>query len=153
MPEALETIKGIIIYYSVLSERYLIILHKTVLGGVNTMKVLYFNIHNGECVPAYTALPAFRATITGSRIHTIETSFNVSNITQYGYEWFLDEVLEENNSWTFEHPHLMKSLKKLALRQSLLHPFKYTNHKELNHRFPFVLVWDENRQFTKACFK
>lgn len=117
------------------------------------MRVLYFDIHNGECVPAYTALPAFRATITGSRIHTIETCFNVSNIAQYGYDWFINQVEKENRSWTTEHPHLMKSLKKLALKQTLLHPFKYSNFDQSNHRFPFVLVWHKDKKFNTTYFK
>lgn len=116
------------------------------------MKVLYFNIHNGICVPAYTALPAFRATITGSKIHTVETSFNVSNIIRHGYDWFINQVEEENRSWTMEHPHLMKSLKKLALKQSLKHPFRYSNFDQLNHRFPFVVVWQRGMKFNKAHF-
>lgn len=105
------------------------------------MKLLYFNIHNGDCVPAYTCLPQFRATITGSTIHKIEASFNVTNIIDRGYEWFIEECTEEKESWNFKHRHLMPSLKRLALKQSLLHPFKYTNFEETNPRFPFVVVW------------
>lgn len=116
------------------------------------MKVLYFNIMNGECVPAFTVLPAFRATITGSKIHTIEASFNVRNIIERGYEWFLEQVEEENESWTSKHPHLMKSLKKLALQQSLRHPFKYSNFEPASHRFPFVLVWGKDMEYGTAHF-
>lgn len=116
------------------------------------MKVLYFNILNGECVPAYTCLPSHRAMITGSKIHSIEVSFNVSNITRYGYEWFLKQVEEENESWTKTHPHLMSSLKKLALKQSLCHPFKYSNFEPESHRFPFVLAWINDKKFTEPQF-
>ncbi|PEK78340.1 hypothetical protein COF75_22650 [Bacillus toyonensis] len=117
------------------------------------MKMLYFNIENGECVPAFTCLPSHRAKITGSKIHSIETCFNVSNITRNGYDWFLNNVEEENESWAKKHPHLMRSLKRLALSQSIRHPFKYSNFEPSNHRFPFVLVWSKDKKFTKAYFK
>lgn len=116
------------------------------------MKVLYFNIMNGECVPAYTCLPSHRATITGSKIHSIEVSFNVGNIARNGYEWFLDSVEDEYLIWEKTHPHLMPSLKKLALKMSLRHPFKYSNFEPDNHRFPFILAWSDNKKFTKAHF-
>jgi len=116
------------------------------------MKELYFNISNGECVPAFTCLPAYRAIITGSKIHKIEVSFNVGNITRNGYNWFVDQVEEENESWTKLHPHLMKSLKKLALKQSIKHLFKYSNFEPDNHRFPFIPFWIKGKKFSKAHF-
>jgi hypothetical protein len=117
------------------------------------LKVLYFNISNGKCIPAFTCLPAYKATITFSKIHKIEACFNVSNIARKGNDWFLEEVKEENDSWTKKHPHLMESLKDLALKQALRHPFKYSNFNEENHRFPFVLVWDRNRKYGEAHFE
>lgn len=117
------------------------------------MKELYFNIFNGKCVPAFTCLPQYKATITFSRIHKIEACFSVANIVKNGYEWFLEQTKEDNEIWEVKHPHLMDSLKKLALNQALRHPFKYTNFNEENHRFPFVLVWDRNREYTAAHFK
>lgn len=116
------------------------------------MQLLYFNIDNGECVPAFTCLPSHRARITGSRIHSIEVSFNVTNIQNKGYDWFINQVKEENLSWEVEHPHLMKSLKRLALKMSVTHPFKYSNFEPSNHRFPFVLAWMRNRKFTERFF-
>ncbi|HDR4450947.1 TPA: hypothetical protein ROY06_005471 [Bacillus cereus] len=116
------------------------------------MKMLYFEIDNGECVPAYTCLPSYRAKITGSKIHSIEACFSVSNITRKGYDWFLNNVEEENESWATKHPHLMRSLKRLALSQSIRHPFKYSNFEPSNHRFPFVFVWIKDKKFTKAYF-
>lgn len=116
------------------------------------MKTLYFNIMNGECVPAFTRLPAYRATITGSKIHSIEACFSVSNIAYQGYEWFLKQVEEENLNWSKRHPNLMASLKKLALKQSLLHPFKRSNFEPDCYRFPFVLVWMKDKKYTQAHF-
>lgn len=116
------------------------------------MRELYFNILNGECVPAFTCLPVYRATITGSKIHKIEASFNVRNISSKGYEWFISEVEDENTSWTHTHPHLMKSLKKLALKQSLKYPFKHSNFEPNNHRFPFITFWVQGKKFTEAHF-
>lgn len=116
------------------------------------MKVLYFNISNGKCVPAFTCLPSHRVTIKGLKIHSIETSFSVANISRYGYDWFLKEVKEENESWTKTHPHLMKSLKKLVVKQSLRHPFKYSNFDPDNHRFPFVLAWRRDKTYGEAHF-
>jgi hypothetical protein len=105
------------------------------------MKLFYFNISNGECVPAFTVLPQFRATITGSKIHKIEASFNVGNIIKNGMEWYLDQAKEDYESWEYKHKHLMSSLKRLALAQALKHPFKYTNFDDEHIRFPFVTVW------------
>jgi hypothetical protein len=107
------------------------------------LRLLYFDIFNGECVARNTGLPAFRATITGSKIHKIEASFNVRNIVDRGYDWFIEECNEENASWTKKHRHLMPSLKRLALKESLKHPFKYTNYIQDNPRFPFAIVWNE----------
>lgn len=117
------------------------------------MKVLYFNILNGECVPAYTVLPSHRATITGSNIHSIEISFNVANIADRGYDWFLNQVEEENKSWSTRNPHLMVSLKKLALKESLKHPFKYSNFEPSTHRFPFVLAWMKNKKYLPSRYE
>lgn len=116
------------------------------------MKVLYFDITNGKCVSPSSVLPFYRATITGSKIHSIEACFNVANIAQHGYDWFLEEVEQDNKSWTTRHPHLMKSLKGLALEQSLRHPFKRTNFEPNNHRFPFVLVWMKDKKYSVAHF-
>lgn len=124
-----------------------------IVKGVGNLKVLYFNIMNGKCVPAFTCLPQYRALITGSKIHSIEASFNVSNIARKGYDWFLEEVKEENESWSFKHPHLMESLKELAAQQSLKYLFRYSNFEPDNHRFPFVLVWMKNKQYHDAHFK
>lgn len=115
------------------------------------MRELYFNIMNGECVPAFTCLPSHRATITGSKIHKIETCFSAANIARKGYDWFLDVVQEENEDWT--NSHLMESLKKLALKQSLRHPFKRSNFEPDNHRFPFVLVWIKDKKYAPAHFE
>lgn len=117
------------------------------------MKVLYFNLSNGECIPAFTVLPAYKATITGSRIHTIEACFSVSNIISNDYEWFQKQVERENKSWSEKHPHLMKSLKRLALKESLKHPFRYSNFEQASHRFPYVLVWSKDKRYTAAYFK
>ncbi|MEW9576737.1 hypothetical protein U9K47_15485 [Bacillus toyonensis] len=114
--------------------------------------MLYFNIENGECVPAFTCLPSHRARITGSQIHSIETCFNVSLISQNSYEWFLEQVECDYLSWSKEHQHLMKSLKKLVFKMSLRHPFKYSNFEPVNHRFPFILVWSKDKKYTIAHF-
>jgi hypothetical protein len=116
------------------------------------MKILYFNISNGEAVPPFTSLTSHRATIAGSEIHSIETCFSVSNIAQNGNEWFLKQVEKENKSWSEEHPHLMASLKKLALKESLRHPLRHSNFEPDNHRFPFVLVWIKDKKYSKAHF-
>ena len=116
------------------------------------MKELHFNIINGECVSPFTCLPSHKAIISGSKIHRIEACFNVSNIVQKGYQWFLEGVEEENIMWSKTHPHLMKSLKRLALRQSIKHPFKYSNFSLSNHRFPYVLVWHRKKEFSESYF-
>ncbi|AEW47099.1 hypothetical protein BCP78_0092 [Bacillus phage BCP78] len=116
------------------------------------MKELYFNIENGECVPAYTCLPSHRAIISGSKVHRIEVSFNISNITRNGYDWFLNQVEDEYLSWEEKHPHLMVSLKKLALEMSLRYPLKHSNFEPDNHRFPFVVAWVNGMRYTAAHF-
>lgn len=116
------------------------------------MKIMYFNVENGECVKPFTMLPAYRAYITGSKIHMIEACFNVGNISRNGYEWFLDEVEKDFNSWDKTHPHLMKSLKKLALKESIKYLFKHSNYKVTNHRFPYVPVWINGMKYTNAHF-
>lgn len=116
------------------------------------MRTLYFNIVNGECVPQFTYLPTHRAIITGSKIHSIEACFDVGNIAKHGYEWFLEEVEKENLMWTKTHPHLMKSLKNLASEQSFRYLFKYSNFTPDNHRFPFVIVWMNNKIYSEAHF-
>jgi hypothetical protein len=117
------------------------------------VKVFYFNIDSGRCVPTFTCLPSYKATISLSRIHKIEACFDISGIEKGGYDWVISQVKEENESWIRKHPHLMKSLKKLALKQSLKHPFRYTNFNEENHRFPYLLVWDRKRKFTELYFE
>lgn len=117
------------------------------------MRTLYFDISNGKCILSHSALPAYRATITGSKIHSIEVCFNVSNIAQRGYDWLLEEVEQANSEWTTTHLHLMKSLKTLALKQSLRHPFKHSNFEPNSHRFPFVLVWMRDKEYTMVHFK
>ncbi|MEK4824510.1 hypothetical protein NSS71_08125 [Niallia sp. FSL W8-0951] len=113
------------------------------------MRILYFNIMNGKCVPSYTCLPSHRAFISGSKIHSIETSYAASNIYHKGYDWFRESVKEENYDWSKRHPHLLASLKKLALKESLKHPFKYSNFKQVNPRFPFVLVWNNDNSVSE----
>lgn len=116
------------------------------------MKVLYFEIHNGECVPSTNSISGYRALISGKRIHNIETCFNVSNIAKNGYGWFLGEIKEENEDWTKNRPNLMKSLQDLAFKMSIEHPFKYTNLEKDNHRFVYAYIWIEGKKYTEAHF-
>lgn len=116
------------------------------------MRVMYFNIDNGACVKPFTVLPAYRAYVTGSKIHMIEACFNVGNITGNGYEWFLNQVEKDFNNWDFQHPYLMRSLKNLAMRESFKYLFKYSNFQATNHRFPYVPIWINGMKYGKNHF-
>ena len=105
------------------------------------MRLLYFNISNGEVIQPSKALPAFRVTTNKMEIIQIETCFNVGNIIERGMDWYFDQLDKEWVSWEHEHPHLMKSLKKFVRQEYIKHPFKYTNFIATNPRFPYMLVW------------
>lgn len=117
------------------------------------MSVYYFNISNGQCVPAFTDLPQYRATIVGYSVIQIEACFSIGNIIQHGMEWFQKQVENDYNMWEEVHPHLMKSLKELIVNELNSGELKHFNFQPSCHRFPYVLVWDRDKIYDPSYFK
>ncbi|USL89314.1 hypothetical protein vBBceHLY2_00038 [Bacillus phage vB_BceH_LY2] len=117
------------------------------------MRELYFEVSNGECIEPYTVLSVYRAILEHNKIIRIETCFNISNIIKHGYDWFQEQVKEENGFWSGNCPHLNKSLQKLVNTVVLTRPFEHTNFYMVNHRFPYILVWHHKKDYKENYFQ
>lgn len=105
------------------------------------MRILYFNILDGEVVKSFTNLPQYKATFIKGKLISIEACFGIKNINGDTLEWFQSQVEEEFNLWNSNRFKFRDKLLKLYKKEKWKLLFSKTNHIPNCHRFTYILVW------------